>query len=189
MLEKLAQFKRTCVDTGHDFAYENGIWVSTKMNAKERDEAKGGGAGDVPGRDRAAPAKFGGRPRVAAMFRIRRPYNSDSPSLSREHLVKNYRKLTPEELQAGGLGGAHVEVLVQSRDGAVHTRRRRCRRRAHGGVCGGWAAGQRGVPADRRGVTPVADGGGDHVGAEGTRAGICGASTRTARWPPRPRRR
>ena len=44
VLEKLAQFKRTCVDTGHDFADENGIWVSTKITAKERDEAKGGGA-------------------------------------------------------------------------------------------------------------------------------------------------
>ena len=37
-------------------------------------------------------------------FRIRRPYNSDSPSLSREHLLKNYRKLSETSSVKAGLG-------------------------------------------------------------------------------------
>ena len=35
-------------------------------------------------------------------FRVRRPYCSDSPSLQRDNLISNYRKLSAKELEAGG---------------------------------------------------------------------------------------
>ena len=133
VLEKLAQFKRTCVDTGHDFADENGIWVSTKMNAKERDEAKGGAETSRPW-ILCATEIWRTHALGRRMFRIRRPYNSDSPSLSREHLVKNYRKLTPEELEAGGLGELTWRFWYdRGMEPCIHGER--CKRRAHGGVC------------------------------------------------------
>ena len=134
VLEKLAQFKRTCVDTGHDFADENGIWVSTKITAKERDEAKGGGAETSRPWILCATEIWRTHALGRRMFRIRRPYNSDSPSLAREHLVKNYRKLTPEELQAGGLGELTWRFWYnRGMEPCIHGER--CRRRAHGGVC------------------------------------------------------
>mmetsp|Transcript_5527 Transcript_5527/g.24551 ORF Transcript_5527/g.24551 Transcript_5527/m.24551 type:complete len:253 (+) Transcript_5527:3100-3858(+) len=105
--------------------------------------------------------------------RARSPHVPDQTTVQ-QRLAVALARAPGEELpkvDAGGargwrVGGAHVEVLVRSRDGAVHTRLAVQAAGARRGVQG-WAAGQRGVPADRRGVTPVADGGGDHVDAEG----------------------
>ena len=38
VLDKLTQFTKLCHTTGHDVADENGIWVSTRITAKERGE-------------------------------------------------------------------------------------------------------------------------------------------------------
>ena len=48
--------------------------------------------------------------------------------------MKNYRKLTPEELQAGGLGELTWRFWYnRGMEPCIHGER--CRRRAHGGVC------------------------------------------------------
>ena len=36
VLDKLTQFTKLCHTTGHDVSDENGIWVSTRITAKER---------------------------------------------------------------------------------------------------------------------------------------------------------
>ena len=134
VLEKLAEFKRTCADTGHDFANENGIWVSTKMTAKERD-VHGGGAETSRPWILCATEVWRTHALGRRMFRIRRPYNSDSPSLAREHLVKNYRKLTDEELNPTGGFGAITWKFWYDRGTEPCIHGERCGRRAHGGVC------------------------------------------------------
>ena len=67
-------------------------------------------------------------------FRIRRPYNSDSPSLSREHLLKNYRKLSADELGEGGTGEA-TWLFWYNRGTEPCIHGERCQRRSHGKVC------------------------------------------------------
>ena len=67
-------------------------------------------------------------------FRIHRPYNSDSPSLSREHLLKNYRKLSADELGEGGTGEATWRFWYnRGTEPCIHGER--CQRRSHGKVC------------------------------------------------------
>ena len=152
VLDKLTQFTKLCHTTGHDVSDENGIWVSTRITAKERGE---------DGKETSRPwilcateiwrtHAMGRRTfrcvsfylcvcaiRLTTCFvvyRIRRPYNSDSPSLSREHLLKNYRKLSAEELGEGGTGEATWRFWYnRGTEPCIHGER--CQRRSHGKVC------------------------------------------------------
>ena len=55
MLDKLTQFTKLCHTTGHDVSDENGIWVSTRITAKERGED---GSGDIAALDFMRDGEF-----------------------------------------------------------------------------------------------------------------------------------
>jgi uncharacterized membrane protein YgcG len=92
-LAKLSDFTKLSEEGAHEVAPENGFWVSTYQ--------KHAAGTDKPWiictTEIWKTHMLGQR-----VFRCRRPYNSDSPSLSRETLVNNYRKLTAHELAPGG---------------------------------------------------------------------------------------
>ena len=112
VLDKLTQFTKLCHTTGHDVV---GRERYLGIYADHRQGTRGGRGGDIAALDIMRDGEFlliivrairmmscfvcsQEIWRTHAMgrrtFRIRRPYNSDSPSLSREHLLKNYRKLS-----------------------------------------------------------------------------------------------
>ena len=92
-LAKLSEFEKLSQASRHDVSPENGFWISTYQKK-------------AAGTDKpwilCATEVWKTHQMGQRVFRTRRPYNSDSPNITRNSLLNNYRKLTDEELAPGG---------------------------------------------------------------------------------------